>query len=210
MRLPLPPSAKIRTPSLPPSVLHFKILEKQAQRPCRNPDFDEAEGQGNHHQHQAKCENPSGGHLFFPKQQKHAKEAHQETGYAKSLHEPDKVQPLAKVLDLFLEHIMVFLLVAVVKVADEVGYRQKLVGIGQQQQRNRREKQGWGSEGKLHITAEIVKQWKKAKGLGEVAHRRPLKLTQANAFAQYRVLKQKMKFETKGHLYETVLLKRNR
>ena len=52
--------------------------------------------------------------------------------------------------DLLPQYWLVLLLVALVELADEVGDGQKLVRVGQQQQRDGREKQGGGGEGDLH------------------------------------------------------------
>lgn len=53
--------------------------------------------------------------------------------------------------DLLPKYQLVFFFIAVVEVADEVGYGQKLVGVGQQQQRDGWENQGGGGEGYLHV-----------------------------------------------------------
>ena len=136
--------------------LFLHIPEVDLQRPDRDLDLPDRNPQRGDQQQQRSPEHPGRKREEIDIDQEHRHHAQKQARHSERLHRAGEVEAAAEVVDLCLRHLRRVLQVLLLERADQLRIGEKAVRVGQQDQRNSRKQQGWGSQRKFfHISLSI-------------------------------------------------------
>jgi len=131
--------------------LFLQIFQQHTQRARRKKNFHQADNQGGHHHEETERKKDFGPYLPPLVHKKHGDHTQQDAAHPKHLHPPDKPQPPPQTMYLAEQRYVLFFLVVGVEFANQVGYRQKLIRVRDEQQRHSGKKQGGSLDGEFHV-----------------------------------------------------------
>src|SRR5690606_7261951 len=128
----------------------LQVPQQQVERVRRQLDLAERQAQRNQQQKQRAAEDQLRALLPADINDHHAQHAQEQAADAQRLHVADQAHAQAQALDLAEQDVGRLRLVARVQAANDVGDRQEAVGVGEQQQRDGREKQRRRGQRQFH------------------------------------------------------------
>ena len=131
--------------------LFLQIFQQYPQRARRKKNLHQADNQGGHHHEEAERKEDFGPYLPPLVHKKHGDDTQQDATHTEHLHPTNEPQPPPQTVNLAEQRDVLFFLVVGVEFANQVGYRQKLVRVRDEQQRHSGKKQGGSLDGKFHV-----------------------------------------------------------